>query len=227
MRADDLSGKKFGNLTGLRRVENHGRRTRWLWACDCGKETIADPSQVKSGHTISCGCAWVKKCRKHGHGHNSEGKQTRTYKAWVNMRSRVNPNIEMYKPNYFDRGISVCDRWKDDFIAFLEDMGECPVGMSLDREENDGNYEPSNCRWATPAQQSANRRCTKSVNFRGKIILLLEACRVVGIHPATVQHRLNIGMSVDQALSTPVRKRVARPSMKSLVLERGSEWMIY
>jgi hypothetical protein len=228
MKFVDLTGMKFGQMTAIRRVENSGRRSQWLWQCDCGNKAVVTSDHVKSGHTTSCGCAWERKCVKHGHGHDKDGKQTRTYKAWVNMRSRVNPSIEQYRSYYFLRGITVCDRWKNDFIAFLSDMGEAPLGKSLDRIDNDGNYEPSNCRWATAVQQSANQQRTIRVDFEGETVCLVEACKRAKIHPATVHSRLNAGMTVQEAMSTPVRKRTPKSvPLASRVLNQNSAWMLY
>lgn len=200
MRADDLTGARFGRLTGIRRTENVGRRTRWLWQCDCGEETIVDPSHVKSGHTVSCGCYFVDKCRKHGHGHDSAGRQSRTYKAWANMKSRVAGISESAKKNYADRGIRVCARWADSFEDFLADMGECPAKMSLDREDNNGDYEPGNCRWATASQQSSNTRRTRRVYVGGQEMSLAAACREKGVLYDTAMCRIRAGLTPQQAL---------------------------
>lgn len=98
------------------------------------------------------------------HHHAARGKTTRTYHSWCAMRQRCgNPNSSKFK-NYGGRGIMVCSRWSDSFEAFLEDMGEAPPGHTLDRINNGGNYEPGNCRWATPKQQAANRRQSMNAN---------------------------------------------------------------
>jgi len=221
--AFDFTGLEFDRLTGIRRVENVGRGLRWLWQCSCGKQTVVDPSKVKSGHTRSCGCLWPEKCRKHGHGHDASGKQSRTYKAWVNMRSRVSGRYEQYDASYGSRGITVCDRWLESFDNFLEDMGECPDGKSLDRyPDNDGNYEKSNCRWATQGQQNRNKRGVRMIVFNGTEMCLVDACKLVGMHPATVQSRLNSGMTPEEALLRP-----AAPRRKPAIPDMGSAWMLY
>jgi len=226
MRGQDFTGLKFGRLTGIRRVANVGRGLRWLWQCECGKETVADPSKVKLGHTTSCGCFWVDKCRIHRHGHNPEGKQTRTYKAWANMKSRVRPNSTSRK-YYADRGITVCEWWRIDFRNFLADMGECPDGLTLDRINNDGNYEPGNCRWATIAEQNRNLRRNRMVVFQGQRMCLADACKLAGMDVNTVLARINKGMDVEEALMLPAAERQRQLPLRTLVLEYGTEWMMY
>jgi hypothetical protein len=201
MRADDLTGQRFGRLVALQRVENKGRVTQWLWRCDCGREAVVAADKAKSGHTVSCGCAWTEKCRKHGHGHDTNGRQTRTYKAWVNMRSRAQGVTDAYERNYASRGIVVCERWDRSFEAFLADMGECPPGMTLDRfPNNDGNYEPGNCRWATREQQMANTRRTRRVILDGQPTSLKDACRRVGVLYDTAIKRVWRGQTPQQAI---------------------------
>ncbi len=133
MRLEDLTGKQFGRLIAIRREPKSGKVTKWLWLCECGNQTVAAADKVKAGYTVSCGCFWRDKCRKHGHGHDANGKQTRTYKAWVNMRSRIGGGTESSRKNYSSRGITLCARWKNSFENFLADMGECPLGKTLDR----------------------------------------------------------------------------------------------
>lgn len=172
----------------------------WLWRCDCGSETVADPSHVKSGHTVSCGCRHAEACRKHGHGHDENGKQTKTYKAWVNMKSRADGITRAYKKNYLDRGIKVCSRWRESFGNFLSDMGEVPAGLMLERKDNDGNYEPGNCCWATRDVQNSNKRTTHRVIVDGESMCPSEACKRVGVLYDTAINRVWRGVSPQDAL---------------------------
>lgn len=163
----DLTGMRYGRLIALRYDYSSCRRgSHWLCRCDCGKETIVSVSHLKSAHTISCGCFHhdevVKRKTHHGHARRTlDGKyhHTKVYACWVSLKGRcLNPKKTGYK-NYGGRGIKVCERWKDSFEAFLEDMGEPPTPQhSIDRINNDGNYEPGNCRWAIAKEQNNNQR---------------------------------------------------------------------
>lgn len=142
------------------------------------------------------------------------------------MRSRASGRYGQYDSSYASKGIAVCERWQDSFENFLSDMGECPEGLSLDRyPDNDGNYEPSNCRWATQGQQNRNKRGVRIVTFRGEKMCLADACKLAGRHPATIQNRLNIGLTIDEALSKV--PRVRRKPSTPYGPDCGSEWMMY
>lgn len=154
-------GDVFGRLTVKKRVPG-GRRPRYLCVCKCGQRKEIDGQSLRRGQTRSCGCLHrdaSRTRRTHGESRARDGRPTPTYKSWQGMRQRCeNPKSEKYRL-YGARGISVCERWRR-FENFLADMGERPEGTTLDRIDPDGNYTPTNCRWADATTQSRNRRRT-------------------------------------------------------------------
>jgi len=169
-KALELTGQRFGRLTVKKKVEEDNRHNiNWLCQCDCGNITKVDGSALKRGVTQSCGCLHREIVSKIKHGHAKKGMQTKTYKIWRGMRSRCNnPKVTCYK-YYGGRGITICDRWND-FRNFLADMGKRPKGMTIDRKNNNGDYEPGNCRWATYQEQSHSSRQTKLNPLKVQVI---------------------------------------------------------
>ena len=155
-------GDKYGRLTIIEEVEPYIQRNgasnrQFRCSCDCGNEKITLMSSLRNNKCISCGCYQKEVATKHGKGYHY------LYGCWSDMKQRCYNQKNKHYKDYGGRGIKVCDRWLESFLFFLEDMGERPSGMSLDRINNNGNYEPLNCRWATNKEQVNNRRNTKSV----------------------------------------------------------------
>lgn len=156
----NLKGQRFGRLRVLNRDRTNVRYIKWRCICDCGGRKSVRSDHLRTGRSKSCGCYSIELNIKRRYVHGESGRRTlsREYRAWRDAINRCsNPNVAGFK-YYGARGIRVCDKWRASYVAFLADMGRCPSGRSLDRENNDGNYEPGNCRWATPKEQSNNRR---------------------------------------------------------------------
>jgi hypothetical protein len=161
-------GTRFGRYVVIGNAENSASgETRWLCRCDCGTVKIVQRGDLRNGHTRSCGCLRREiasvNSMTHGHSRSSE------YAIWRGMFTRTTKTSSESFHNYGGRGIAVCDRWRK-FENFLADMGSRPSRRhSIDRINNDGNYEPGNCRWATPSQQSRNARTprTNRSGYRG------------------------------------------------------------
>ena len=163
----NLLGQRFGRLIAQKRLpSDSNKKVLWECLCDCGKMTVTGAALLRNGKTQSCGCLQREMTSaasiRHGDASRAKG-EAPEYRSWLAMLSRCgNPNVTGYE-NYGGRGITVCQRWRDSYEAFLADMGRKPsLSLSIDRIDVDGDYEPDNCRWATAKEQANNTRRHKA-----------------------------------------------------------------
>jgi hypothetical protein len=195
-----MLGSRFGKqlvicCTGSKRNTRGESRRFYSIQCDCGRTVEKTVRDIKN--TNSCGCS------RRGvvtHGHTVGKKNSPSYSAWANMRNRCgNPGCSNYK-NYGGRGINICKRWEK-FENFIADMGEKPNGLSLERINNNGNYEPGNCRWATDKEQRRNKRKNRLVEINGASKCLSQWCEELDLKYPNVSARLRRDWTPKQALS--------------------------
>lgn len=191
--AVDITGKKFARLTAVARVKGRG----WRLQCKCGNEIVSQVGPVNAGKIKSCGClrSEVEK------GLSSHA----LYVRWAGMIQRCeNPNHVAY-PRYGGKGVKVCERWHK-FEHFLADMGEAPEGMTLDRFPNsEGDYEPSNCRWATPGEQNRNTERNVWVTVGGETLTTRDWEIRKGVNKGAFQRRVNLGWPLEKVVTEPIQ----------------------
>ncbi len=183
------------------RVSNaHGSRMA-VFSCECGRRIPLDVKNVRAGRTKSCGCrtglSISERKRTHGQRH------TRAYDIWSNMKSRCQNKNNPRWDDYGGRGISVCSRWES-FEKFFADMGSPPPGMTIERKNNHGDYDPSNCKWATLIEQGRNKRTNHLITANGKTMSLAAWSEETGINRSAILSRLSRGWSDNDAVNTPV-----------------------
>lgn len=204
----DLTGQRYGRLYVVGYVGVRKNKTHWLCLCDCGQHTTVESSSLRSGHTQSCGCYSLEVARKKGKANATHGMtHTSEYGTWYTMRNRCeNPKATGYRI-WGGRGIKVCDRWQK-FENFFADMGPRPSPKhSIDRIDNDGDYCPENCRWATWTEQMNNKRTNRYITYQGVTHSLSEWSRVLGIKYTTLKQRIyKRKWSIERAFSSPVSK---------------------
>ena len=199
-RADVPVGTIFGRLSVIEEVEKRGGHRYFRLSCACGGTSIVAYPNLTRGHTKSCGCE--KGLTRHGMA------GTPTHDIWIGIRTRCrNPKDTAFR-NYGGRGISVDPRW-DDFGAFLADMGERPTGMDLDRIDNNGNYEPGNCRWVTRTTNLRNTRRTCIVELKGERMSVTEAAERIGVSRFNIYSYVHLkGLTHQQAVDHYASKRL-------------------
>jgi hypothetical protein len=205
-RTIDITNQRFGRLTALQYHKYSGSASLWECICDCGRTSYVDQYALRKGTITSCGCWRNEKSRARAITHGKS--KTRLYTNWSAMVRRCSSPSSKSFQWYGARGITVCDRWRESFENFLADMGPPPSeSHTLDRIDNDGNYEPSNCRWATAGEQNRNSRRTRLVTINGKTQCLKDWANEVGIHYVSLMTRLKKGWSVEDAILTPAKQK--------------------
>jgi len=224
-------GTRFGRLIAnetVHRPDTYGRRIlHWRCTCDCGKEVFVKPTYLARHAQLSCGCYRGENMAAIGRTNATHGESlcgpnpSAEYTIWMGVKTRCcqkrSPGYQRYGAN----GINMCERWRNSYEAFLDDVGRRPSPFhSLDRYPNkDGDYEPGNVRWATTDQQSRNRRDNVHLTCNGETRILEDWARLLGVRGSTIQARLARGWNMVDALTTPAKiKRtsgpVIRPSAK-------------
>lgn len=197
----DLTGQKFGRLTVIERTESSNKNIKWLCECECGGIVSVFGTDLKSGKTQSCGCIASEILSERNFKHGLS--QTRLCRIWRHMKERCfNPKCPAYH-NYGGRGIAMSDEWVKSFQAFYDWAMEngYEENLTIDRIDNNGNYEPSNCRWVTRKVQANNMRVNHRLTYNGEDKTIAEWSDVTGIKQHTIIRRLGLGWSVEKALT--------------------------
>jgi hypothetical protein len=209
-RFQDITGLVFGRLTVIGFLgQDRWSAAIWQCRCRCGTELPLAGKCLKAGETMSCGC-FQRECAAASltvHGMS----RTPIYQRWAAMIKRTTDTNYPGFADYGGRGITVCERWRTSFQNFYDDMGATfRRDLSLDRIDNDGNYEPANCRWATNSEQARNRRSSRLLTVHGVTRPLIEWAEMTGINADAIRLRLKHGWSMERAVTTPLRKTVRR-----------------
>lgn len=211
MKRVELAGKRFGRLVALEKVGAGNTIARWKCRCDCGADCEVRAANLVNGHTQSCGCLQRERTSEtktvHGHYHGPDGKRSKLYGVWNQMKQRCQNTRNGSYENCGGRGITVCDEWQDfrPFRAWALVNGY-REGLSIDRIDNDGDYEPSNCRWTDRTAQAVNRRSAVFLTYDGRTLPIREWAEETGIEAHILRQRLRRGWTAHRVLTQPVRR---------------------
>ena len=193
----DITGNNYGRLTVIEPAGKEGTGAAlWKCRCECGNEIITRGASLKSGHTKSCGCYKSDIHSTH------RKKNTRLYEIWRGMKKRCGLDTLHNYDAYGGRGITICDEWKNDFMSFYTWAMEngYQEHLTLDRKDNNGNYEPSNCKWSTVEEQANNRRSNRLITANGETHTIAEWARITGLTRRKIIYRIEKGLSPEKAL---------------------------
>lgn len=229
----DLTGQRFGRLTAIEYAgKDNQMLTLWRCICDCGKEITTRASSLKCGNTQSCGCLQAENTKVRATTHGLTGGRShanRLYSIWRNMKQRCyNPKAAKYN-NYGGRGIAVCEEWINSYVSFHEwaMANGYSDNLTLDRIENNGNYEPLNCRWSTNQEQSNNTRFNRLLTYNEETKTLAQWADEIGLNFTTLKCRLDdYGWDLEKALNAPVgkhQKRIIQYNGKTQTLNKWSK----
>lgn len=198
----DITDQRFGRLTALHRDSTDSRR--WVCRCDCGKQKSIQLGHITTGRIKSCGCLVVETTSRRLTTHGKGNAKCPEYRTWKNIKNRcLNPKSEKYE---FYSKVGICERWRNSFEAFLEDMGEKPSPRhSIERKNNLKGYSKENCIWALPSRQVRNRRVSRMITFMGETRHLYDFAEEYGLDGPIVAQRLAKGWDVERALTMPRR----------------------
>lgn len=199
----DITGEKYGRLTAIKYMKHQ----KWLWRCDCGNYKVIKTSLVKRGETKSCGCLMKE---YHERRNNAGAKKNKQYKLWHSIKTRCYCETDIHFPDYGARGITIADEWKYDFWSFYDYISKLPhfeeEGYSIDRINNDGNYEPGNVRWASCNEQARNRRSNTKITAFGKTQTCADWAEEYNMNYYTLWSRIyDIGLDPEVALTKPLK----------------------
>jgi hypothetical protein len=205
---DPKNGHVWAEVIGdIIPANNSSGNSRIKLRCACGNIREVAANNVLTLHTKSCGCLAKKLQQEKAYSTDLDGNRTRLYTIWVNMRVRC---ADVTNPRYGGRGISVCSEWQDSFIPFRDwaVVNGYQENLTLDRKNNDGNYSPDNCRWATKSEQAKNTTSTRLITIGMVTLCLNDWCKELSVSPAVVRNRVRNGKSWEEAIldPTPVKK---------------------
>lgn len=213
----DLTGQRFGRLVAIERVGRKGSSATWLCRCDCGKEKVISTHVLREGKAQSCGCLRLERFRAKmvKHGGTIKGQEERLYTILKGMKRRCHNAKDRKYHLYGGRGIAVCDEWlgEDGYVNFRAwaMANGYRDDLTIDRIDVNGNYSPWNCRWITLQEQNLNRRNTRYVTYRGEKRTLKSVADECGIYEEALASRLNLGWTIEKAVSTPIRRITEKP----------------
>ena len=203
----DLHNKKFGRLKVIKLERIKNNRALWLCRCDCGNMCVKASSNLLSNGTKSCGCIHREQLIERNKTHNYS--HTSLYNRWKTMKVRCSDeNCVAYK-NYGGRGIKVCDEWKNDFMSFYKwaILNGYKEELTIDRINNNGDYEPDNCRWVSRANQNRNFRKNHMITYNNETLCLTDMAKKYNITNKALSYRLQKGWDIEKALTTPMKNK--------------------